>query len=290
MSKGSTTIALVVALILLAGGRALAGPEDLSSALSDWPGYEPSVERTRITSEAAGPSEYVEPGAPIVHPLPRPDEKGSDWKVFIAVYGWLAGVDGRIVDGGETTDLDVPFRDLASATRGGFQGYAELRYREWFLAFDGTWAELGGEKKGRLLDLDITIDQRLFDLRFGWNVLRNRLGAPAPEDHPAWQRELVIDLFLGARYWETKIGIETTLKGQRPNTVTTRDDRWDPSSASGWGGTSRSGGRPASGPTSAASASETPQNSPGTRRPPSGTGCRAPSPSLWVTGSSAPTR
>ena len=218
--RAFTAAALVTPLLLVASAPALAGPEDLDSVLDAWPAWEPSIpEREAAT---------VEPDAPLLYSVPRPEEEPGDWAFFVAVYGWLAGVEGDVVRNGSSTGIDIPFHDLADAAKAGFMGYAEARYREWFLAFDGTWATLRGDREGRILALDVTVDQRTFDLRIGRNALRRKLGDLEPGVDPIWRREVVLDLFVGARYWDTKTTIETKVVGRKPKRITTREDRWDP--------------------------------------------------------------
>jgi hypothetical protein len=64
--------------------------------------------------------------------------KQSDWRFFVSLYGWLAGVEGTVVNAGQGVDIDVPFSDILEKTTGGLMFYAEARWRKWFAAFDGT--------------------------------------------------------------------------------------------------------------------------------------------------------
>jgi hypothetical protein len=96
--------------------------------------------------------------------------RDTKWDFFVAPYGWLTGVAGTVVTNGDETDLDVPFEVFAENTRAGFQLYFEARRGKMFLAFDGTRATLGGEIEGNILDIDIEVRQRIYDIRAGYEV------------------------------------------------------------------------------------------------------------------------
>ena len=152
----------------------------------------------------------------------------SDWRFRVAPYGWLAGVDGTVVTKGEETDIDVPFSDLADRTNGGFQLYLEARWKKWFVAFDGTWAELGSKPGNELLGLDVEIRQRLFDVRFGYEVFRRSLDGVLDPCCEGWRRWVGIDAFIGARYWYTHETVTLTALGRPVKKSEGTDERWDP--------------------------------------------------------------
>ncbi|PQP35141.1 hypothetical protein C6A37_04080 [Desulfobacteraceae bacterium SEEP-SAG9] len=77
----------------------------------------------------------------------------KDWRFFISVYGWLAGIDGTVVSAGKEEDIDIPFDDILEVTDTGFMLYAEAKWRKWFFGFDGTWAKLAVQQKGILTNL-----------------------------------------------------------------------------------------------------------------------------------------
>jgi hypothetical protein len=155
-------------------------------------------------------------------------EDKDDWRFFVSMYGWLAGVNGTIVTAGEEADISVPFSEIFKNTKSGFMAYAEARWRKWFAAFDGTWATLGGEADTVLADLDVTIDQRIFDLRVGREMYRHSLDKKPPKDGEEWRREATVDLFLGARYFYTKQTVEITSFTGKRRESSFKDERWDP--------------------------------------------------------------
>ena len=130
---------------------------------------------------------------------PQPAENESPWRVDIAVYGWLAGTKGDVYTSGEHTQLDVPadvFVDMSSA---GFQGAVELGYDWFFVNFDGTWATLETSADGVLLDLDVEIKQRIYDVTVGARVWRSE-----EFNKYSSRSDTHLDLFIGGRYFFTE--------------------------------------------------------------------------------------
>jgi len=154
----------------------------------------------------------------------------SDWGGALVIYGWLAGVKGTVAgDGG--TEIDIPFETFLDLTDTGFQMYAELRWRKWFIGFDGTWAQLSIDREGTLADLDVSIRQRIFDMRIGYRVWEQTLETPAPardDKSERWGRTVVADAFVGARYFYTNIKATTTPIIGNPIVVEDIDERVDP--------------------------------------------------------------
>lgn len=152
----------------------------------------------------------------------------GSWGFFIAPYGWLTGVEGTVVTDGEGVDLDVPFEDFYESTRAGLQLYFEARRNKLFFAFDGTWATLGGEMDGHLLDLDIEVRQRIYDVRIGYEVYNKKLGDVIQKPKFDWQRRGIIDLFVGGRYFRTEPVITLTPIIGDPRKISGVDSRIDP--------------------------------------------------------------
>ena len=130
--------------------------------------------------------------------------RDSKWGFYVGPYGWLTGVAGTVVTDGEETEIEVPFKDFLENTRAGLQLYFEARRNRLFLAFDGTWANLGSEVEGTLFDLDIEIRQRIYDIRVGYEIYSTEIGDVINKSKFDWQRRGVIDLFIGGRYFRTE--------------------------------------------------------------------------------------
>jgi hypothetical protein len=150
------------------------------------------------------------------------------WAFFIAPYGWLAGVSGTVATDGENTELEVPFEDFLENTRAGLLLYFEARRNKVFVAFDGTWATLGGEMNGQLVDLDIEIRQRIYDIRVGYEVYNKKLGEVIHKKKFDWQRRMIIDIFAGGRYFRTEPVIAIIPIIGDPREISGVDSRVDP--------------------------------------------------------------
>jgi hypothetical protein len=153
---------------------------------------------------------------------------GRDWGFFIAPYGWLAGTAGTVVTNGDEFAVDASFSDLAQKTRGGFQIYFEARHRKWFLAFDGTWAMLGDEIEGRVLTTDIEVEQRIYDIRAGYEAYWKFLGEPSSDPDVDWRRRAIVDVYVGGRYFRTAPRITITRPIGDPIERSGSDSRVDP--------------------------------------------------------------
>ncbi len=153
---------------------------------------------------------------------------GRDWGFFVAPYGWLAGTAGTVVTDGEEFDVDASFSDLAERARGGFQIYFEARHKKWFLGFDGTWATLGDEIEGLLLTTDIEVEQRIYDIRGGYEAYWKFLGEPSSDPDVDWHRRAVVDLYVGGRYFRTAPRITIIRPIGEPVEFSEVDSRVDP--------------------------------------------------------------
>ena len=149
----------------------------------------------------------------------------KDWGFFVGLYGWFADVDGTAYTDGQGTDVKLPFEDILEQTESGLQVYAEAWVDKWYFAFDGTWADLGVDIDGDFVGVDVAIDQQILDFRGGREVLR-RVYAPTGPDGK-WERELLVDLYFGARYFSTDIDVNVDVLGL-PADVASKETRWDP--------------------------------------------------------------
>ena len=105
----------------------------------------------------------------------------SEWRFVIAPYAWLAGTGGTITTDGVDQEFDLSFSDILDLTTGGFQLYAQARYKRFYIAFDGTWAKLGhGEELlgGRI---DFTVDQIIAEVQGGYRFVGPEFGVTAFE-------------------------------------------------------------------------------------------------------------
>ena len=152
-------------------------------------------------------------------------KRDTKWGFSIAPYGWLTGVAGTVVTDGNGIDIDIPFEDIFERSRGLYELYFEARRNKVFMAFDGTWATLGGEMETRLVDLDIEVRQRIYDIRVGYEVYNTELGDVIHRPKFDWQRRGIIDVFVGGRYFQIEPAI--TIIGA-PGEQSITDSRIDP--------------------------------------------------------------
>ncbi len=144
------------------------------------------------------------------------DPQTSEWSFKIAPYAWLAGTGGTIVTDGEETDFDLSFDEILKLTTGGFQINAQARYGRYFLAFDGTWAQLGhGEDLlgGRV---DFSVKQTIAELHGGYRLLGPEFRSASPDNRYYVKGGIVLDAYLGVRYWRTDLSLNVDLPGLPP--------------------------------------------------------------------------
>jgi len=158
-------------------------------------------------------------------PAPPPRER---WRFVIAPYGFLSDVSGDVWQNGEKTSFDVPFEDILDHVNAGFQLYLEARRGRWFLAFDGTIAQLGMDHEGLLVGYDVEIDQLITDVRVGYRFKRWVLSCRPGHMGFKPQRTLDAYVFTGARYFRTEQTIQLSLLGRPLPKQTSTDDSVDP--------------------------------------------------------------
>lgn len=168
---------------------------------------------------------------PVVHAGeegPDPVYEEKDWYFFASVHGWFPGIEGNVVSAGQGQDINVPFSDIISNTDSGFMFAAEVRKRKWFARFDGIWARLAAEERGDIVDLDISLDQKIYDFSIGREIFGRALDESPSQVEPAWRQNMRLDLFVGARYFETKPTVDiTTFLGDKSQ-IRLEEKRWDP--------------------------------------------------------------
>jgi hypothetical protein len=154
----------------------------------------------------------------------------KSWRFTIAPYLWLTGTDITVVSGNDETNINVPFKDILEELNGGIMLYAEARWRRWYGAFDGVWASLGDTIDGRLLQTDVTVTERIFDLQVGYGVLNKQYEERAGRRGKVWHRSVLVDVYVGGRYFDTAVElVETPQIGNGdPRKHILEDQRWDP--------------------------------------------------------------
>ncbi len=159
------------------------------------------------------------------------EPQGSEWSFKIAPYAWLAGTGGTIVTNGEETDFDLSFEEILKLTTGGFQINAQARYKRVFFTFDGTWATLGhGEELlgGRV---DFKVKQNIAEIHGGYRLIGPEFRSASPDTRAFNPGAMVLDAYLGVRYWRTDLSLNVDLPGLPPlipptQTSVTSIDEW----------------------------------------------------------------
>ena len=210
----------VIALLLLACVSCAVPESRLALPAADAldPAFDPAREVV-LESTPAVPQEAA--------PAQAPTRTIEDWRFGVAAYGWIADVSGTTISNGTETGVEVPFEQAVENTEAGFQLYAEARWKKFYAAFDGTWANLGAENDGLLVKIEPRVKQRIYELRAGYTFLHEYLD-PVPEPDEFHARQLTADVFLGARYFSTEIDTTITPIVGTPSTVSFQDKRWDP--------------------------------------------------------------
>jgi hypothetical protein len=123
----------------------------------------------------------------------------KDWGFSITPYALLASQSTDV--GGEK--LRQSFTDLYSLTNGGFQIVGVARYKRLFVAFDGTFANLGQSLNEEPLLLNLNIDQNILDFKVGYTVYENyRLNKD--EVLQGWD----LSFNAGAKYWKNDLTLD----------------------------------------------------------------------------------
>lgn len=143
-------------------------------------------------------------------------QQTSEWGFKIAPYAWLAGTGGTIVTDGEETEFDLAFDDILKLTTGGFQINAEARYKRFFLAFDGTWAQLGHAEDLLGGRVGFRVKQTIAELQVGYRLIGPVLDSATPDTRAYAFAAVSLDAYLGIRYWLTDLSLDIDLPGLPP--------------------------------------------------------------------------
>lgn len=162
------------------------------------------------------------------------DSDPNEWSFKIAPYAWLAGTGGTVVTDGEETDFDLSFEDILEVTTGGFQINAQARYGHFFFTFDGTWAQLGHAEDLLGGRIDFAVKQVIAETRAGYRLLGPAFRPASPDTRLYVAGAVVLDAYVGIRYWKTDLSFDVDLPGIPPlipptqTSITSVDDWIEP--------------------------------------------------------------
>ncbi len=129
-------------------------------------------------------------------------ENEKDWGFSITPYALLAAQSTDV--GGEK--IRQSFSDLSSMTNAGFQIVGAVRYKKLTATFDGTFATLGAKESVGPLDVDLTIQQKIFDIKAAYTLYDNyEFGAD--EVLKGWS----LDFAIGGKYWLNDVDVNYKL-------------------------------------------------------------------------------
>lgn len=129
-------------------------------------------------------------------------DKMDDWGFSVTPYALLAAQSTDV----EGEKLRQSFSDLSSMTNAGFQIIAAARYKKLTLSFDGTFATLGSDLSQGGLAVDVSIKQRIFDLKLSYMVYDN-FKFKEGNTINGWSS----DIGMGTKYWKNDVNIDYTL-------------------------------------------------------------------------------
>ncbi|WP_152285784.1 hypothetical protein [Flavicella marina] len=121
------------------------------------------------------------------------------WRFSITPYALFAAQSTDV--GGES--IRQNFNDLSSMTNWGFQIITTVRYDRFSFSFDGTFANLGGSGEVKPLKADLSIDQKIFDLKAGYKVYDN-FKLNSDQAITGWS----IDFSLGGKYMLNDVSLD----------------------------------------------------------------------------------
>jgi hypothetical protein len=138
------------------------------------------------------------------------------WRVTIAPYSWLAGLDGRTTVKGRTTDIDagpievlehldgVPWMSYGEARRGRLGLYGDLVYAPL-----GTGAGVARTLGGATLDatLGVHVEQTIAEIGAVYEIAGWRSGRILG----VGSGPTAIDVLVGARYWRQDVAVHLAL-------------------------------------------------------------------------------
>jgi len=134
-------------------------------------------------------------------------EAESPWAFTFEPYLWVAGIDGKLGSDQAPSAAGVTFIDLLESFRGGLMGAASVRYKRVGVVADGNWVRVGKNVPLRFSGVTglTDVDARA-DVAFGTVAAFFRF---EPTEG------LVLDPYLGARWWYIDANLEFNPSGPR---------------------------------------------------------------------------
>ena len=176
--------------------KTAAAPKDAKSTKSTGLSNEtPEVKNAALatkdseTTPSEGPEESKSSSA---EPTP-PASSAPGWKISVAPYFFLAGLDGTVGVGPVRTEVNAAFRDLFRNLDFAIMGQFEARKGNWSILGDVMYVSLSGEKvtpNPLFPDVELQVKETIIEPAVAYRVLKVERGA--------------IDLIGGVRFWHVK--------------------------------------------------------------------------------------
>lgn len=157
-----------------------------------------------------------------VQSAPQPAPPGG-WKFAVTPYLFAAGLNGQVGARGVVVEVDESFGSILDRLDLGFMAAFEARKGDWVFVADTMYVaqSQGRESPGQpISEVEVKSTLFLLDLDAGYRVTNVENG--------------VIDLYVGARYWNIKNTLTLKAGQLSPQIFTQREDWADP--IFGWHG------------------------------------------------------
>jgi len=156
----------------------------------------------------------------------------KDWQAFVAVYLWVVGMNGDIVIGNTTADIDVSFGDIWDNLDVGGMLHIEFWWKKWIFFVDPLFMKLSSKSSQtrviNTIKADAEVKMFLMDLAMGYRVAELALGPNTKSNNFKIWPAVAIDLYGGGRILRVDNTIDLTLDtpiGQRKQSIGV-DETW----------------------------------------------------------------
>jgi len=156
---------------------------------------------------------------------------GENWDFELAPYLWLVSMNGDITVKGQTSDVDLSFKDFLEDLKFAAEIHFEAtrtKGRKLGFWLDGTYMKL--ESDGDIGPIDLKVKNQFVILEgaFFYNIHKWGLGSKSNSINGELKKPYIaLDAFAGARYWY--LDAELDFKGQGPIGVSgdlKKDQQW----------------------------------------------------------------
>jgi hypothetical protein len=151
---------------------------------------------------------------------PKRSEAGGyygtkDWRAFIGLYLWLAGLNGETGVGNNVADVDMSFGDLWENFDVGGQAHIEFWWKRWIFFVDPTYIVLKADNSETKvigsLRSNLKVKMFMLDMAAGYRVANIPLGKSVQSDAYSKWPSLAVDVYGGGRIVNLDTRLNLTL-------------------------------------------------------------------------------